>query len=249
MPRKKPGAGQPLPATDAPSSRNTRIELPRVDLQWVRVEIIGTSPLIVNRFREEALRGMEGKQQGEAKTKKPPRKPEVEFFESNHICLGYNDPARIKDCLFGFPAIGLKKAVANAAYRFGGTKDVVSVASSLFMHGPYGGLLPIYDASKAKKSVPALPTMRRDPVVLSGGTASIAYRPAYFPWKMEVDVRYWPAMMSLESLVNGIVLAGQFVGIGAWRIEKKGDKGAFTIGRVQELPRDYVPETIPATAI
>ncbi len=252
--------GADLPVVDAPSSKKKaeknghaelgQLVIPRVEFQWARIEIIGDSPLIVNRFRESALANMEEAQQGAAKQKKPPREPELEFFESNHICKGFNDPKRMKDCLFGFPAIGIKKAIANAAYRFGGAKNIVSVASVLFISGPYSGLVPIYGVGNKKKGQPpaAMPHMRRDPVVLANGSASIAYRPEYSPWKMELDIRYWPSVLSLESLVNGLALAGQLVGIGAWRVENKGDKGMFRLGEVRQLPKDFVPEQHVAVA-
>lgn len=256
-PRNRLLGSRDLPAAGAPSSKKgkkadtatvttvDRLVIPRVEFEWASIELIGVSPLIANRFRDSAIRQMEDAQQGGAKTKKEPRKPEVEFFESNHICevKGKPDHKQMEKCLFGFPAIGLKKAIANAAYRFGGAKNIVSIASVLFVHGPYGGLMPLYDADSKKKLVAAMPTMRRDPVVLANGSASIAYRPEYTNWKLVVDIRFWPAVISLESLVNGLSLAGQLVGIGAWRIENKGDKGAFSVGTVKSLPADYVPHS------
>lgn len=249
----KPGAGKDVSADLI--GKNVELMMMRaIPFKWVRLRIAGTTPLLLNKAREESLLKMEEKQTGQAQRKKEPRKPKQEFIESCHICRGRFDLDWLTKNLYGFPAVGIKKAMATAGFRYGDAANKKDSMGAFFLHGPWDGLVPIVnpDSKPGKEKRAKLdlvphdaisPTMRRDFVVIPAGRiGSIAYRPQFFPWAMDIDIRYCPNFISLENVVNYLYLAGQCVGIGSWRIENGGDKGQFKLsGTVEQLPDDYQP--------
>jgi hypothetical protein len=209
------------------------LDIEPIRFHWLEIEILGTTPLITNRFTDEALRQIEGNQgvQGAGKKlKKPPREPEKEFVQAAHICKGKAEVSHLEKNIYGFPAVALKKAMANGNYRYGGAKDKVSQMGAFHVHGPWHGLIEIQNL----KGDPCIPEMGRDMIILpKGGTASLAYRPYFFPWKMNVHIRYCPTLMTKAEMIHALYIAGNCIGIGSWRIEKTGDKGAFDIGGIK----------------
>ena len=209
------------------------LDLELIQFHWLECEIIGSSPLVTNRFSDESLDQIEDKQtQGATgkKLKKPPREPEKEFLQAAHICKGKADTAHLEKNIYGFPAVALKKAMANGNYRYGGAKDKVSQMGAFHVHGPWHGLIEV----QGLDGKPCIPSMGRDMVQLpKGQIASIAYRPYYFPWKMNVFIRYCPTLMSKDELIHALYIAGNCIGIGSWRTEKSGDKGSFDVGDIK----------------
>lgn len=195
-----------------------RIEIPALELRQMVVTIQGITPLITHRFGDKARQQLEAEQQGKAKVKKPPRDPEREFKDSLYTFAEANGvPAR-----YGFPAVGIKKAMISAGYRFAG-ETMTELRGVLTIPGE---LLEIKGSE---------PTMRSDLVKLSGKTSSIAYRPEFSPWYIDVPLTYNAAMIGQDQVLNLIRLAGMGVGIGDWRVEKSGTFGQFQIGHVEEV--------------
>ncbi len=183
------------------------IVIPAVQLGRLTVTLEGMTPLIVNRFSEAKLREMEEKQQKAAKVAKKPRNPDEEFRAALY---------EIEAGRYGFPAAGVKKALVSAGGRFADeTMTVLRGVLSIV-----GDLLEIRGSE---------PVMRRDMVVLKGGVTSIAYRPQFTDWEMDVPVLYNQNMITREQVLNLFNIAGFAVGLGAWRPECKGNFGQFRI--------------------
>ena len=215
------------------------MDIEAVEFHWLEIDIVGTSPLITNRFTDSALKVIEDKQT-KGKTgktlQKPPRDPQKEFMEAAHICKGVPEVSHLEKNIYGFPAVALKKAMANGNYRYGGAKDKVSQMGAFHVHGPWHGLIEIQDLN----GDPAIPEMGRDMVILpKGNIASLSYRPYYFPWKMSVFLRYCPTLMSKAELIHALYIAGNCIGIGSWRTEKSGDKGAFDVGDIKYHGKNF----------
>lgn len=183
------------------------IEIPAIKLSKMTVSIEGTTPLLTNRFGEKTMEAIEAKQQKKAKTVKEARRPEVEFLEACHM---------ISDGVYGFPAGGIKKALVVAGGRFADEK-MTHLRGIL---NPVGDLIQIIGPP---------PTMRKDSVRLQGGITSIAYRPQFMPWSMDVPIVYNATMIGEAQILNLFQIAGFAVGIGAWRPESNGVFGQFTL--------------------
>lgn len=192
---------------DAKTATKT-IEIPEIKLQRLIVTIEGQTPLITHRFGERARKQIEDKQQGAARTAKPPREPESEFRDSLYV---------IQEGVYGFPAAGLKKALVYAGGRF--ADEQMTVLRGVI--NVQGDLLAI----RAPE-----PRMRSDTVRIDGGkTSSLAYRPEFWPWEMDVPVVFNATMLTESKVLNLFQMAGFSIGIGDWRPEKNGTFGQFSI--------------------
>lgn len=183
------------------------IEIPEIRLSTMMVGIVGQTALLTNRFGEKARQKIEDKQQKKAKGAKEARNPQEEFEDAAHM---------IDDKTYGFPAVGIKKALVVAGGRFADEKmthlrGVINIM---------GDLIEI----KAKP-----PKMRSDTVRLANGVTSIAYRPMFMPWAMNVPVKFNASIIGEAQILNLFQIAGFSVGLGAWRPECNGTFGTFML--------------------
>jgi hypothetical protein len=185
------------------------ILLPSRNIQRVRVRIIGETPLITHRFGEDAIAAIQAAQGGAAKLKKPPRDPEREFEQAQY---------RLPDGGYGFPASGVKLAMTIAGQREAGEKRTELMGR-------------ISVAAEYLEIIGPPPTMRTDRVRLSGqaGLTSLAYRPQFWPWETWVPLRFNANTISLDQVINILDQAGTSVGIGDWRVDKKGTFGMWRV--------------------
>lgn len=184
------------------------IEIPALNLKSMVVGVKGTTALLTNRFGEKSRQKIEDKQQKKAKLAKEARVPEEEFMDACHM---------IKPGIYGFPAVGIKKALVVAGGRFADEKmthlrGVINIM---------GDLIPIIADGP--------PKMRSDTVRLQGGVTSIAYRPMFDPWAMEIPVKFNASIIGPDQVLNLFQIAGFAVGFGAWRPECNGIFGQFVI--------------------
>lgn len=183
------------------------IEIPEIRLGSIVVTVQGQTALLTNRFGEKSRQKIEDKQQKKAKGPREARNPEEEFMDACHL---------ISKGVYGFPAVGIKKALVVAGGRFADEKmthlrGVINIM---------GDLIEI-------KAPP--PKMRTDTVRLQGGVTSIAYRPMFLPWEMEIPVVYNSSIIGQAQILNLFQIAGFAVGFGAWRPECNGVFGQFTL--------------------
>lgn len=202
------------------------IEIPEIKLTRLVVTIAGETPLITHRFGERARKAIEDKQQGAARTAKPPREPEAEFRDALYVIGDRCD----HDCgdhadlhIYGFPTAGIKKALVSAGGRF--ADETMTILRGVI--NVQGDLLQI--------RAPA-PRMRSDTVRIDDGkTSSIAYRPEFWPWEMDLPLVFNANLLTDAKVLNLVQLAGFSIGIGDWRPEKNGTFGQFSIkGAAQE---------------
>jgi hypothetical protein len=198
-----------------------RIELDPLPLTEVTATIEGITPLVVNNFGEKAQTIIEEGQTGKktkGKTKRI-RDTDENFIESLYFMdkKGYGEPT-------GFPATGLKKAMASAAYRYMGFKDKVSVFGVLWI------------PRELVQIEAEFPEKFRAYVRNSGAgrTADLRYRGRYEEWSMRVPIRFNHEFLSLRQVASMLAYAGFSVGIGEWRPEKNGgDWGRFEVKGIE----------------
>jgi hypothetical protein len=207
------------------------VEIPLVSFQWLLVTVAGDGPMLTNRFDPEQIEAIEKKQGGGARQPKPPRQPIQECLAHLHP-MGEVEPTEenFAELVYGYPAIGIKKSLLAAGMRWCERKQT-ELTGEIFVSGVGGaGLVPILAPP---------PVMRRDVVVLRGAsgksTTSLVYRPYFYPWKMVIPIRMAIPFVTESEVVNFVRMAGLGVGIGSWRIERKGDKGGFQIDNVQKV--------------
>lgn len=196
---------------------NTKvIEVPQPDFREVRVTIQGVTPLLCNRWSEEDIEGIRGKQEGKGKIGKAPRDPDKIAHDSLHSMNSGGPP-------YGFPCSGIQKAMAMAGYRFAGY-TTTEINGSLNV---IGDLLEITGSKPHRDSRPAKIPGRNS-------VWTIAHRGCFEEWSIEVPIRYNASVITLEQVLNLLNLAGFAVGIGCYRPESKGTFGQFVMGEVKE---------------
>lgn len=197
--------------TIEPPKATVAVKIPQLKIARMTLTIRGLAPYIAHGWSEKSRRMMADKQQGEAVNKKEPRRPKEEC-EAAKI----RDPHTGKEAV---PSLHIKCAMASASTFVDGMSRK-EILGAIFVEGEY---LPL----SYKKCV-----MREDVTRVGGGmnkTATLAYRPEYHDWTVKVPIRFLENVVSASEVVNLLNLAGMCIGLGDWRIEKKGVHGAFEV--------------------
>jgi len=194
-----------------PPTTTVMIELPHMDIRRVTIRVVGDSALVTQKFSEKAMRQMLESMQG-VKPKKEPRDPVADYERSKYL----DEQGRC--CV---RAIAFKSAAVDAATQF--DKSLTKVFLRGAFHIP-AELLPI-DGE---------PRMREDVVRVGMGTADLRYRAEFFPWAIDVPVRYNARNMTLRTLLELFRMAGFASGIGEYRPQKDGSWGMFSVASVIE---------------
>lgn len=182
------------------------IELPRLEIQHIRITLAGDSPLICHAWSKKAKEEMLAKQMKKAKQAKEAKDPEKDYQESLY---------KLADGGYGFPAVAFKSAAVDACSHIA---NITKVAAR-------GSFHIIGDMVK----IDGKPTMREDMVRVGMGTADIRYRGEFRDWKCSFEVRYNSNVISPEQILNLFNTAGFAIGVGEWRPQRDGSFGMFHV--------------------
>jgi len=185
-------------STATETEETPAIVLRRIKQSIMEVPIVGTAPLIVNRWSEKAKQMMLDAQQSNTRPRKQPKNPEELFLASQY---------RFEDGRHGFPATAFKSATVGAVRRFEGITLVLAKAS-LFVVGEGQHQLVELDVGE--------PMMREDTPRNANGVADLRYRASYWPWAATLHVKYDATVFTDESVI-ALVEAGGMGGVGEWR--------------------------------
>lgn len=189
------------------------IKIPGLRRMKLLATITGVTPLIVNRFSQRKVEEIERAQSGAAKITKEPRNPEREFQEARYHFGG-------KDYVTG---VAPKRAMIAAGQRFADEKGTE-------LMGAISIPLEYLEVINPEPTTKEWPVMRTDiGRVGPSRTASPVYRPEYWPWKIVVPIIFNADFISLNQVVNLLSLAGFSVGLGEWRVDKKGIFGQWKV--------------------
>jgi len=187
-------------------AKQTTVEVPQIQVKNITVTIEGTSPLLSNKFSDEAKEQILKKQMKQPTGGKGAKDPESDYQASIY---------RTDDGQPGFPASGVKKACVNAC-RFIDDMAMTEARGAFYVMGK---ILPI-DGE---------PQMHEAMVRLRGSTADIRYRAEYPTWSIDLPIKFNPRIITIEGIVNLLNTAGFHIGIGDWRPEKSGTHGMFHV--------------------
>ena len=203
------------------------VEIPAIDIVETKINIVGTSPLVIHKFSEKAKRMILEKQQKAAKSA---GKDARNIWEDViGACYWLTDPPKEytqtafekavnAGAKFGFPTVGIKASIVSAAYRAGWSKNKVSMFGMFHIDGEF------IEIEGVK------PELHEDVVTLQTGVTDLRFRPI-FPtgWRSTLNIKYVPQLISIQQLVNAINFGGFSVGLGEHRIEKGGTWGAYRV--------------------
>lgn len=203
----------------APTTNRLEMLLPKLEVAHLGLKLIGDSPLVTHAWSEKAKKQMLDKQMKKAKAAKEAKDPFVDFVDSLYWLS--KKPAKptdadVKKGEFGLPAISFKKCAVDACTFVDGVTKVES-RGAFHVQGEY------------VKIIGQPPKMRQDMVRIAMGTSDIRYRGEFWPWSVEIDVRYNSAHLSPEQIVHLFNVAGFSVGVGENRPQRNGSWGMFHV--------------------
>lgn len=206
------------------SETEETIQIQPLRIKRIVLTVKGTQPLITNKFSDEAAEKLAASQEGpKIKAAKAPRDPQTEFLGARYVVSAAPDGDPDVD-ICGFPAAGVKKAMVAAAMRVTEAKGTwIRAILNVEGHGDTG--LVIINAPS--------PQMRTDHVVQMG-RGNLRYRPAFFPWSMDLSITFNTDQIGAQDVVNLVQQAGFSIGIGDWRPEKNGQFGTFEVVASEE---------------
>ena len=197
-------------------AKETKVEirLQPLNLATITVPIVGKTPLLMDRFPPEVMKGILDKQTGAAKgAKKKIRDIKDEIKQAIH---------KTSTGKIGFPASGFKKGMIEAA-SFLGDKFFSKklVCGALRIINTEEGLIPI--------------KFKKQDVLEHAIEHNMKFSPQFHDWTCELVIRYDANNISGSDIVTLINYAGMYSGIGAWRAKgKSGGSGEYGSYQVKQ---------------
>jgi len=208
-------------------------ELPKIDIKFLNVDIIGDSPLIVHKWSEKAKKEMLDKQMKKASAGKAAKDPEMDFYESMYWLneelpeepkkADYEKVLKSGKARFGFPAVAFKACAIDAAYQQG------AITKKTTARGAFHLMDELVE-------IKGDPVMREDMVQIGGMSkvADIRYRGSFPKWRATLNIRYNAGAISPEQILNMLNIGGFSNGVGEWRPSKDGSFGTFHVATANE---------------
>ncbi len=200
--------------------------------------IVGDTPLITHAWSQQAKQEMLQNQVKAVKGGRATRNPDEDFVNSLY---------EMGEGAYGFPTMGIKKALLAAAHKDRGLAKT-AVLGGLWLDAEMVRTRPalstaicdmpltrIYGGDPGQPEHP--PLCREDMVKIGSGlnkVANLAYRAQFTVWGMRVSGKYNSAMLSDDALGFLVTEAGMAAGLGEWRNERGGMFGAFHLASPEE---------------
>lgn len=202
-----------------PATKAQTLEIEALKQGRVKLRMIGTTPFYFNAMSAKAKRTLliGGGKKTAAERRELKHNPEQEFRDSVY---------RMRDgeTLLGFPAPGVKGAMATAALETAGVKKT-EVNRLIFLPQQK---IRVWGRPLLKMDIVRSADMNRTPDVRTR---------AFLPrWCSEVDIAFVTPTLSLHSIVSLLSNAGVVCGIGDFRQEKgKGSHGTFAVTGADDM--------------
>lgn len=183
-----------------------------LNFQTISVPIVGTSPLLMHKFSDAAKEEVDKKRRGENTGKKNFIKVDEEIAGA----IYYTSNGK-----FGFPAAAFKNAMIRGGSMAGFVMTKLNLSFRILGEDA--------DMVELKTNVPRKHTaIGRNP---NSGGAVVIHRPEFEQWEATLKIRFDADVITQDQIVNLLNRAGETVGVGDWRLEKKGNFGAFMVKR------------------
>lgn len=196
------------------------IEVPEVSHQAISFNVLGLTPIILNRMSEKAMRTILCPPPPTTRATKASRlkhDPTAEFLASPYVDRSENAPTLIQHLASAF-----KGAIKGAAVDMPGAKKA-QIGRLTWVPGER---IPIYGIPQIFSSVVRSADINRTPDIR---TRAIIPR-----WACQVTIEYVIPILNAQSVTNLFSTAGITQGIGDWRPEK----GSATYGQFKIVNSD-----------
>ena len=197
------------------TSDSIAISITPPDFRILDINILGTSPLVINRFSQKAIQQMRSTQEaGSAARSRRTRDPknfEALYEGAKHVSddgwEGIHAAAFRNGAISACRAVGFKMTHAKLAF---------SVLPDGFDH---------VDGAPLVRLTTGTPEMWVAPVRNTTGVVDLRSRPMYREWSATLRIRYDNGMLSASDIVNLIARVGLQVGVGEGRPDSKQSAG------------------------
>lgn len=239
IPSEKP---QPIRESDNGETAETKprltakvVEIPKLRVRQIEVEIVGMSPIIIHAWSAKAIEMMLNKQLGKPSSGRTKRDPLEDFKQA---CYYLPDKQGL-----AFTSASLKAAIVTAANDVGlkqtETRRAIHVCGELIKIDA-----PPLDEKKYTEWDTKLKSelkwyhnlgcsMRQDLVRLESGVADLRFRPTFPVWSAKALLEYNEALMSPDQVISLTNCAGYGCGLCENRPSaptcKSGEYGRFRV--------------------
>jgi hypothetical protein len=189
------------------------VQLAPLNLKLIKINIVGTAPLIMDKLPQSVLESIVAKQTGVSQLKKGNRDIDKEIKAAMHTTNGGT---------VGFPAAGFKKGMMEVT-SFVGDKSFSKklISGAVRIKNTEDGLIPI----KSKKQ----------DVLVHNIEHNVKYSPAFHDWSCELVMEYDANNISPQDIIETLNYAGHYIGVGAWRPKcRNGGSGEYGTYKVSE---------------
>lgn len=205
------------------------IEIKPPNFKTIEVGIIGTAPLVLNKFSHKAKEMMKAKQEAGSQAKKK-KEREPKDFQANYEAAKYvsrdgsvaSEAPRLASGKpwLGIPAPSFRNAMISACRLVGFTMTIAKLAVFIEADG-----FDKDDGTPLVKIATGEPRYHESMVRNETGVADIRARPMWEEWTVNLRVRFDADMFSESDVVNLLARAGAQVGIGEGRPGSKNSNG------------------------
>lgn len=185
------------------------------DLRILQIKIIGTAPLMVNKFAAKAKQQMIEKQAAGSVAKKGKARAAKDFEAALEGARH-----RSTEGWDGFPASAIRAALISAC-RLVGFKMTLAKLSVFVIAEGYGA----DDGTPLIRIIGDEPERSDLPVRNATGVMDVRTRPMWREWAAELRIRYDAEQFTAQDVLNLIARAGMQVGIGEGRPDSKQSAG------------------------
>jgi len=200
---------------------SAEIEIMEVSMGVLRLHLLGTSALIMNRLsnkaKHELLLPEQKKKNRAERSSVLKHDPLGEFRESVYLNRSATEPT-----LFHMPSGAIRKAIAKVATYVPGSSrtEIGTLVTVPEQQINIWGIPALYMATVRQAGMQRTPDIRT--------------RAAFAEWATIVEVRYVRSLLNERTLVNLAGAAGILIGVGDGRTEK----GTFSFGSFKMVPED-----------
>lgn len=196
------------------------VEVMELHTRRLTFNIVGETPMIMNRFSEKARQEMllpAAKKNHAEKASSLKHDPIAEFRSGMYLCRDANAPTAIH-----FPTNAFHKAVGQAAI------DIPGQAKSV--------MLRLTSVTTGTVHLYGLPQLFCR-MVRSGGmnaVPDIRTRPIFAEWACTLEFQIVSNLVKESQVANLLAAAGTIVGMGDWRPQKGGAYGRFRLASADD---------------
>lgn len=199
-------------------AKKEKVAITPPNLQTAKFRIVGTSPLVQNKFSQRTLEGMAADQAAGPSAKKKTKREAKDFDRCVKEATHYSDEGWA-----GLPASAFRAGLISTCRLLGFPMTLAKLSVFVVADGyerDRFGVQPLVKITKGKPE-------RTDFAVRNAtGVADIRPRPMWAEgWEAVVAIRFDADQFTLEDITNLLARMGEQVGIGAGRPDSKDSAG------------------------